>query len=283
MSLRLDHLVVLVFDLDEAVADYRKLGFTVQIGGDHPDGVTHNALVAFADGSYLELIAFRRPAPDRRWWRVGQSIGEGLVDMALLPADTAGAVGQAAARGLVYDGPTPGGRTRPDGVRLAWTVARPRSFDLPLLCGDVTPRAERVPAGAATIHPNGALGIASVTIAVADMATSLARWRALLGTEGPPAEIVTVAGLGQVIATLAVGASRIVLVSTSDARGPAGEAIARHVAARGEGPYAVGFGGPAGTGERARSNRLAAHGLRFEWVDDPAAPAVARPPTDAVA
>ena len=53
-----DHVVLVVLDLDAAVAEHRERGFTVTPGGEHAGGLTHNALVGFADGSYLELIAF---------------------------------------------------------------------------------------------------------------------------------------------------------------------------------------------------------------------------------
>jgi catechol 2,3-dioxygenase-like lactoylglutathione lyase family enzyme len=69
MTLPLDHVVILVAELERAIADYTTLGFTVQRGGTHAGGSTHNALVGFADGSYLELIAFLRRtagAPLRR-------------------------------------------------------------------------------------------------------------------------------------------------------------------------------------------------------------------------
>ena len=49
----IDHLVIMVRDLGAAIRDYSELGFTVVPGGSHPTG-THNALIAFADGSYLE-------------------------------------------------------------------------------------------------------------------------------------------------------------------------------------------------------------------------------------
>ena len=58
MLTRLDHLVILVRDLGRAVREYEKLGFTVIPGGEHADGLTHNALICFEDGSYLELVAF---------------------------------------------------------------------------------------------------------------------------------------------------------------------------------------------------------------------------------
>jgi catechol 2,3-dioxygenase-like lactoylglutathione lyase family enzyme len=52
---RLDHLVILVRDLDRAVRGYEGLGFAVTPGGEHADGLTRNALIPFRDGSHLEL------------------------------------------------------------------------------------------------------------------------------------------------------------------------------------------------------------------------------------
>ncbi len=179
----IDHVVILVHDLATATNDYAALGFTVTPGGVHADGATHNALVAFADGSYLELIAFRREAPDHIWWRYVAE-GEGLIDVALLPGAIDEDVAAARMRGLDMTGPFSGGRERPDGVRIAWKTARPATPDLPFLCGDVTPRDLRVPTGAARLHPNGVTGIARVLVATRDPAVSAARYRALLGIEG---------------------------------------------------------------------------------------------------
>src|SRR5260221_11159491 len=83
----IDHLVVVVSDLGKAVEDYTKMGFTVVPGGRHPTA-TDNALIAFADGSYLELIAFHRPNVDHRWWRSNQ-LGGGLTDYCLRTPDLA--------------------------------------------------------------------------------------------------------------------------------------------------------------------------------------------------
>jgi catechol 2,3-dioxygenase-like lactoylglutathione lyase family enzyme len=141
MALKLDHIVIAVHDLERTIADYGALGFHVVRGGDHPGRATHNALVVFEDGSYFELIAWREPSPSERWWQLLQRHGEGIVDFALLPRDTAIAVADAKARGLALDGPLDGGRVRPDGERLRWQTARAPSADLPFLCGDLTPRA----------------------------------------------------------------------------------------------------------------------------------------------
>ncbi len=133
MTLPLDHIVIAVQDLERTIADYTALGFNVLRGGEHPGRSTHNALVVFADGAYFELIAWRAPAPEERWWQQLQRHGEGIVDFALLPTETGAVVAAARARGLDYEAPYEGGRLRPDGAQLRWRNARARSQDLPFL------------------------------------------------------------------------------------------------------------------------------------------------------
>ena len=247
MPLTLDHVVIAVHDLERAIADYAALGFHVLRGGDHPGRSTHNALVVFSDGSYFELIAWREPAPAERWWQLLQRHGEGIVDFALLPRDTAVTVADAKARGLVLEGPLDGGRVRPDGEHLRWQTARAPAADLPFLCGDLTRRALRVPEGAARVHPNGVLGVASLAIAVRDLDATLARYRALLGTVSDDTsthigEPVAVPASQVRVAVIALGSSVLVLSSPRD-RAPAaelgGDALAQRLAVRGEGPYAL--------------------------------------------
>ena len=182
--LRLDHVVIAVGDLEQAVARYKDAGFTVAPGGRHPGRNTSNALVVFEDGAYLELITYSAPSPDERWWRELDAHGDGLVDFALIPRDLPAVIAQAQARGLTdITGPLPGERVRPDGERVVWQTARQAHHDLPFLCADITPRALRVPEGAQCCHRNGASGLAEVTVAVADVQASLARYRAFLGDE----------------------------------------------------------------------------------------------------
>ena len=181
--MQLDHLVIAVHDLDRAMQQHRDLGYNVVVGGQHPGRLSHNALVVFADGSYFELIAWRGDAPVEAWWHILQQQGEGLIDFALLPHDTAEVIADARARGLnSIQGPLDGGRKRPDGVELKWTTARQATRDLPFLCGDVTPRALRVPEGDLRQHPNGALGVARVQVSVQDLEVSIERYRQLLGS-----------------------------------------------------------------------------------------------------
>jgi catechol 2,3-dioxygenase-like lactoylglutathione lyase family enzyme len=56
-----DHIVINFPDLDSAIRNYTDLGFTVVRGGSNPLGTTHNALIALADGAYIEMTAFDGP------------------------------------------------------------------------------------------------------------------------------------------------------------------------------------------------------------------------------
>ena len=68
MLQNIDHIVIVVRDLARASADYARAGFTVTPGGEHTGGATHNALITFADGAYLELLAFKVPGKTEHRW-----------------------------------------------------------------------------------------------------------------------------------------------------------------------------------------------------------------------
>ena len=151
----------------------------------------------------------------------------------MLP-DAVGPVVQAArSLGLDYQGPLPGGRERPDGQRLEWQIGTPPTPDLPFLCGDLTPRALRVPEGEVRVHANGVRGVASLTVLVADLDASLARYRALLGVEA--AQGVTaldLPGIGVRQAQFRLGRSSLALVAPGpDPASP----LRAQLAQRGEG------------------------------------------------
>src|SRR5688572_2537486 len=82
VSLQLDHVIIAVHDLQTAIDDYRRLGFTVLKGGTHANRATENALVVFVDGSYLELLT-----------RTGEAALPGLVDFSGLVSRKEGLVG----------------------------------------------------------------------------------------------------------------------------------------------------------------------------------------------
>ncbi|OGQ63711.1 MAG: hypothetical protein A2W73_03060, partial [Deltaproteobacteria bacterium RIFCSPLOWO2_12_55_13] len=166
-----------------ALRSYEQLGFTVVPGGRHPVG-THNVLISFADGSYIEIIAFYRDNPDHRWWRPLQ-IGEGLVDFCMQTDDLAGDTGKLRGAGVAIDDPVPWSRARPDGYQLKWVLSLAREGHrgvAPFLIQDETPRPERVPQR--FDHKNGATGIGTVTVAVEDLATVQRWYGTVLGYDG---------------------------------------------------------------------------------------------------
>lgn len=165
----IDHIVIVVRDLDAAIKSYAELGFTVVPGGRHPVG-THNALISFIDGSYLELIAFYEANPEHRWWAPLQG-GGGLVDVCMQTDDLMADTAAFRSAGVMIDDPKPLTRTRPDGYQLKWVLSIPREGYrglAPFLIQDETPRGERIPRE--TTHRNRVTGIDTLTIGVADVA-----------------------------------------------------------------------------------------------------------------
>jgi hypothetical protein len=183
---RLDHLVILVSDLDLAAANYERLGFAVTPGGEHADGLTRNALIPFEDGSYFELVSFLDPEDptDNVWgWRRFLP-HEGLIDYCVASDDLESDLRRLESLGFGVDGPDYGGRRLPDGVEIRWSSARMRQDGrlLPFLIEDLTPRELRVPGGPAAEHPNGATGVARLGIAAADVEGAAASLAMLVET-----------------------------------------------------------------------------------------------------
>jgi catechol 2,3-dioxygenase-like lactoylglutathione lyase family enzyme len=253
MILGIDHVVILVDDLPTAMQNYSALGFTVLPGGEHTDGATRNALIIFADGTYFELLAFQREAPEHHWWR-HTAAGEGLIDWALLPDSIAEDIAAVRDHGVSYAGPVAGGRQRPDGVEIKWQMGWPPTPVLPFFCADITPRSLRVPEGAVRDHPNGAFGIAGVTVAVADIAQRVRDYSALLpaslrnqinnvqaGDAALPPEF-HMPEPGAQLALLPIGNNTILILAQPAAMtldDPATQPLRRQLAQRGEGICAL--------------------------------------------
>jgi hypothetical protein len=163
----IDHVVVIDADLEQLVRRYENLGFRVTPGGVHAQATTHNALIPFQDGSYIELIAFQEGKGSGRRAEL-LAKGGGLIEYMLTSNAIELDLAQARHHRLPYDKPVPGSRTRPDGAEVEWldgplTVT---GSGLPALIQDVTDREMRVPPSAARQHPNGATGISNLIIAV---------------------------------------------------------------------------------------------------------------------
>jgi catechol 2,3-dioxygenase-like lactoylglutathione lyase family enzyme len=227
----IDHLVLAVPDLAAAVKTYRDLGFTVVPGGRHPGVGTDNALIAFRDSSYLELIAFHEPRPDHRWWQPLQR-GGGLADFCLQTDDLAGDAALLRGAGVDMGEPHGRSRTRPDGVEVRWVCALARGEHrgvAPFLLAEETGRDERVPR--AGPHANGVTGVGRVTVAVPDLAAVRGWYGAVLGTAG--ADIAS-PELGAAGARFAIGPHTFEFLTPTGA-GP----IRDWLSQRGPSPYAA--------------------------------------------
>jgi catechol 2,3-dioxygenase-like lactoylglutathione lyase family enzyme len=218
----IDHIVILVPNLANGIRDYEGLGFTVVPGGEHPGG-THNALIAFADGAYIELIAFQDPNATGHRWHQFLATGGGLVDFALGTTDLAAEVARLNPTDSEYADFSyriaDGARTRPDGVQIQWRSASGlQAGQLPFLIEDVTPRGLRVPSGTDIHHANTVTGVLSITVAVRDLATAQQRFGQLL--EAIPLTQRDNAELHARTATYVIGQHTIELAQPIDARSP---------------------------------------------------------------
>lgn len=227
----IDHLVIVVTDLEKAAKDYERIGFTVVPGGRHPVG-SHNALISLADGSYIEIIAFYREAFDHRWW--GPLLkGERLVDYCMQTDDLRGDTQKLRDAGVAINDPVPWSRTRPDGYELKWLLSLATGSHrgvAPFLIQDITPREERIPEQ--RDHGNGVTGIHKLTVVTAEIST-LERWyKAVLGMPGRPIEDEDLKAKG---VEFAVGSHLLEFLSPADPQSPLMDWMRMY----GPSPYAV--------------------------------------------
>jgi hypothetical protein len=241
MPNQIDHIVIISPDLNTAMTNARKAGFTVVPGGTHGDGRTHNALIAFQDGSYIELITPTNDDAlegDHRWFPRLRA-GGGLVDFCLLGDHLANETAAIRSRGIDYPEPAPMGRNRPDGQRIDWKLSTPPGAvgesGWPFLIEDTTPRDLRVPHERDEIrHENGAVGIAGITVLVHNLDASIRDYEAILGT---PGRIVTAPisdeRLGVIFPISRTSTQWIMLVEPKSHEG------IDHLTRHGQGPYRV--------------------------------------------
>ncbi|MCS6870275.1 MAG: VOC family protein [Anaerolineae bacterium] len=192
MPFQLDHVVIAVADLARAVQDYRTLGFTVLEGGVHASGATHNALVVFSDGTYLELLASTgvAPSPETLDFSLMLTHGEGLCGFALRADNLSALVPTLRGRGVQLSDLIAGARRKPDGSQLAWQLALVNNGFLPFFIEDMTPRPLRVPDDPAlTVHANGVRGIGGIELVVPDLAAAQTRYQTLLGVQAEPEDM----------------------------------------------------------------------------------------------
>jgi catechol 2,3-dioxygenase-like lactoylglutathione lyase family enzyme len=202
MPRAIDHLVIAAHDLDRQAALYRRLGFQVGARNRHPWG-TENHIVQF-DGAFLELIGlgpdFVAPSPRAPVYPFAGYLAdylarrEGMAMMVLRSEDAEADRRRLAAAGI-------GGFSRfdfarkgrgPDGseVEVAFSLAFAASPALPEAGFFVSQQRfpENFWSRAAQVHPNGALGVAGLTIVCDRPADAAPFLSAFLDAPGRPIE-----------------------------------------------------------------------------------------------
>lgn len=250
----IDHIVIAALSLERAMETWRALGFSVVEGGRHPYG-SYNALIGFADGSYIELLGFYEESPDHVWWDLLHERGGGLIDFCMSTHDIGADHAAFRARGVECSDLIEGGRARPDGFQVKWInnkVEGDWQGLIPFIIEDVTPRAERLPRQ--TAHANGVTGIDGISLATGDVARFAGVMSAVTGTasETVKDEELQAAGL-----RLTVGAHTLEYLAPAGEAGP----LAAHLAGNRPAPYRVRF---RTTGEARRRGPAETGGVRVE-------------------
>ena len=173
--LGLDHVVVLVRDLDAAAQTWRRLGFTLSPRGTHSPHMGTGNYTVMLDPDYFELLGVVAPTPHNAQMREGLARKEGLGSAAMRTDDAAAGVGELKARGIAAVGPLDFGRpvVLPDGTA---TQAQFRVFQWPaseapaglglFACQHVTPQAVWI--RELQVHPNTARRIREVEVVTPD-------------------------------------------------------------------------------------------------------------------
>ena len=191
-DLKIDHVTVAGKDLKAMQATLAAVGISTEYGGPHSNHATEMALASFPDGSYLELIAIQTKADPAaaaaHYWSKHMRNDAGPAAWAVRPMDLASEVQRLKATGVAVTDPARAGRARPDGVRLDWETANvgkePNGTFFPFLIRDFTPRDQRAyPSGKPTTQDFR--GVATVVVAVRDIAASIQRYREAYGLPAP--------------------------------------------------------------------------------------------------
>ena len=245
MLTRIDHVMIAAPDLAQGIDAYTRIGFAIHPGGIHPGKGTHNA-IAFLEEDYIELISVRDPAEQRAAAAVPGTPDAGLGDLGALLArgggfravivqsdDLPADVAAMRARGVDVGDAMEGSRRTPAGRELRWRLAAlgPRNPLPVFFLQHLTPLAERratVPG--AGQHPNGALRLDRVYVAVPDVAAAAPTYARILGMPVPPVHRGNV--IKADMAVFDLGPTGLTVAQPAEP-GPAAEALARS----GPGPF----------------------------------------------
>jgi len=127
-----DHLLLGTRDLDAGIEWVAKtFGVKAAVGGSHPGRGSRNALIAFRQRRYLEIIAPDPAQPPENLTRNLRTLEEPrLIAWASASTDLSALAKRLQERGQRVTGPLDGARIRPDGGKLAWrTLSLEEAFE----------------------------------------------------------------------------------------------------------------------------------------------------------
>jgi hypothetical protein len=217
MPVRVDHVIAAGPDLAALARAYARLGFHVTGGGTHPHLGTRNRIVVLGEG-YVELLALDVPYRASRALRQRIERGPGWIGFAMQSGDIDAEVAAMRQRGARVYGPNPGRLVAPGGQARSWRVAAVDAEDLwqsaeplPFLIQhDATGerhRQELAGAGGLAPHPNGAVRLAEVVVAVRDLENAALRYAFTYDLQ-PAATSSSDAGLGARVLDLPLDGGR---------------------------------------------------------------------------
>jgi len=182
----IDHIVIVVDDLDRDAEIYRRLGFTLSPKGVHSAAMGSANHTIMLRRDYFELLAVLTPTDRNLGWREALAAGGGVAGMAMTTEDAAAA----------YDYWKGVGLNPMELIRFARTVKRPSGPDMEARFEVVTlpdpstaglrlfvcsqPTREAVWLPELMEHANTAEAILGVTISTPDPKAAAAIWRRLV-------------------------------------------------------------------------------------------------------
>jgi catechol 2,3-dioxygenase-like lactoylglutathione lyase family enzyme len=205
--LGLDHVIILVRDLDDADARMARLGFRPTPRGYHSAHMgTANSTVMLPNGTYFELLTVTAPTPANAATRAVLAEREGPFGLALKTDDAGAAAAELAAAGIAEGGALDFVRPveLPAGTQEArFTIARARADATPgtmlFVCQHHTP--DLVWREDYLHQPNDALGLLEVIGVADDLDAVAAAYGAIFGDRVERGDDRVAIGLGDAAVT----------------------------------------------------------------------------------
>src|SRR5688500_6296795 len=180
----IDHVVVLVRDLNAAQDAYQRMGFALTSRGFHTLGSQNHCIMFGRD--YIELLAVPKPHPAMQFFSEFLAQGEGLGAIALASSDAKAAHAELAAAGVVADPPLDFSRPVEHLGDARFRIVQLPPASTPgcrmFICQHFTPELVWRPEYGA--HPLGVTAIAGIAV----VGAASAGYESVLGERAQPIE-----------------------------------------------------------------------------------------------